>query len=185
MVIFTLYIDLLIVSDNTDELCEILKNIEPNSYIIGDLNLPGINWETLTTDKKGEGILEACLEMGLEQLINFPTHNKGNILDVIITNRSDCALNITDVGSLGKSDHCMIWLETIYNTPVNEEERYIPDWNKADVKNLRNALNRMDWFELLSDKCTSSARDTFKINLFQLTVFWVPLKKIRNPKTPL
>ena len=79
----------------------------------------------------------------------------------------------------------MILLETIYNTPVNEEERYIPDWNKADVKNLRNALNRMDWFELLSDKCTSSARDTFKINLFQLTVFWVPLKKIRNPKTPL
>ena len=91
-----------------------MKNIEPNSFIIGDLNLPGINWETLTTDKKGEGILEACLEMGLEQLINFPTHNKGNILDVIITNRSDCALNITDVGLLGKSDHCMIWLETIY-----------------------------------------------------------------------
>ena len=65
MLIFTLYIDLLIVSDNIDELCEILKNIEPNSYIIGDLNLPGINWETLTTDKKGEGVLEACLEMGL------------------------------------------------------------------------------------------------------------------------
>ena len=85
-------------------------------------------------------------------IFTFPTHNKGNIQDVIITNRFDCALNITDVGSLGKSDHCMILLETIYNTPVNEEERYIPDWNKADVKNLRNALNRMDWFELLNDK---------------------------------
>ena len=172
-------------SDNTAELCEILKNIEPNSFVIGDLNLPGINWETLTSDQKGEGVLEACLETGLEQLVNFPTHNKGNILDVIITNRPDCAFNITDVGSLGKSDHCMILLETIYSTPVNEEERYIPDWNKADIENLKIALDQLDWFELLNDKCASLAWDTFKINLFKLTDIWVPLKKIRNPKSPL
>ena len=79
----------------------------------------------------------------------------------------------------------MILLKTIYSTPVNEEERYIPDWNKANIENLKNALDLLNWFELLNDKCTSLAWDAFKVNLFKLIDTWVPLKKIRNPKTPL
>ena len=34
------------------------KYIEPNSFVNGDLNLPGINWETMTSDQRGKGVFK-------------------------------------------------------------------------------------------------------------------------------
>jgi hypothetical protein len=42
--------------------------------------------------------MEACKEAGMEQLVNFPTQIRGNILDLVLTNIPD---GVTEVRSVG------------------------------------------------------------------------------------
>ncbi len=77
-----------------------------NTILVGDFNLLGVEWEVNRTNNvKGREILDAVMEEGLVQLVNFPTHKKGNVLDLVLTNCSDRILEVSDVGRLGKSDH--------------------------------------------------------------------------------
>ena len=72
--------------------------------MIGNLNLPGISWQNLTADNKGAEVLETCQELGLSQAVNFPTHIKGNILDVALTNKMHRILNVENLGNISNSD---------------------------------------------------------------------------------
>jgi hypothetical protein len=44
----------------------------------------------------------------MEQLVTFPTHLKGNTLDLILTNVPDIFTNVRCEGRLGSSDHFMV-----------------------------------------------------------------------------
>ena len=41
-------------------------------------------------------------------MVYFPTHKKGNILDLVLTNNPNIDLTVEDAGLIGKSDHNMI-----------------------------------------------------------------------------
>ncbi len=69
-------------TENTNKLCELMRELPMNSVIIGDINMPGINWETMTSDNKGRALVETMEEEGMAQLVNFSTHIKGNILEI-------------------------------------------------------------------------------------------------------
>jgi hypothetical protein len=70
--------------------------------------MPGIDWLEGRSDTKGKELLKTTIEEGLHQLVSFPTHIKGNVLDLVITNCHEKILDILDAGRLGKSDHCML-----------------------------------------------------------------------------
>ena len=44
----------------------------------------------------------------MQQMVDFPTQVKGNILDLVITNIPERIEEIYEMGRLGKSDHVMI-----------------------------------------------------------------------------
>ena len=71
---------------NSEHLCNILKNLDKNIIVISDINLPDINWIDGTSTSRGRRVLETILEEDLIQLVDFPTHVKGNTLDLVITN---------------------------------------------------------------------------------------------------
>ncbi len=71
--------------DNTDQLARLIREAPTNTIIVGDFNLPGINWDILTADSKGRPVLEACADSGMTQLVSFATHIKGNMLDLVLT----------------------------------------------------------------------------------------------------
>ena len=52
--------------------------------------------------------MEAVDDQLLVQLVDFPTHIKGNCLDLIITNIPERVTEVYDAGRLGRSDHVMI-----------------------------------------------------------------------------
>ena len=55
--------------------------------LIGDLNLNKVSWpENSSTSNIQEKFLDTFNDLNFDQLINKPTHYKGNILDVILTN---------------------------------------------------------------------------------------------------
>ena len=68
--------------------------MDKNTILIGDVNLPDINWLDSTSTSRGRRILETALEEDLAQLVNFPTHIKGNILDLVSTNCPDKVISV-------------------------------------------------------------------------------------------
>ncbi len=80
--------------DNLTELSEM--EADENTVFIGDFYLPGIDWEhEQAKDARARALLSTVME---DQLTTFPTHVKGNILDLLLTNCSDKILNVSEVG---------------------------------------------------------------------------------------
>ena len=72
-------------------------------YITGDINLPLIRPDDPSTTQ----FLDLIASFGLLQHVTQPTHDKGGLLDVVLT-RSDATLSKVDVTDVGLSDHLLL-----------------------------------------------------------------------------
>ena len=111
-------------NENTEKLCEIAKNMSGNSILIGDIK---INWELQTSDRKSQSFLEEAQENFLVQMIDFPTHSKGNVLDLVLTKNPEKVASIIDVGSVGNSDHTGIMVEVYHEKTINKTNQLVHD----------------------------------------------------------
>jgi hypothetical protein len=68
--------------------------------------------------------------------VDFPTHTKGNTLDLLLTNCPDKVIEVSDSGRLGRSDHCM--LKVVLDFEPNSAERVISkyNWSKANIEQI-------------------------------------------------
>jgi hypothetical protein len=73
-------------AENIAELCKIIENAARDSIILGDFNLPEIDWVDEQSGGRGRPVLEAVIN---NQMVDFATHTKGNMLDLVVTNCSD------------------------------------------------------------------------------------------------
>ena len=90
-------------AENTDKLCSIAENMNKNSIIIGDINLPGIKWKDGISDSKGRKLYNTAYENNIEQLIEVATHEKGGILDLVLTKNPNQILSIDVLDNLAKA----------------------------------------------------------------------------------
>ena len=107
--------------------------------------MPNIDWVEEKTDAKGRELLETVTEEGLQQLVSFPTHTKGNILDLVITNCTERVIDIEDMGRLGRSDHCMICVTVECKPDVRCSEGTRYNWSKANKDAIARDLESTDW----------------------------------------
>ena len=168
--------------DNLTELCEILRGTDNNTVLIGDFNMPGIDWENAQArDARGRELLETATEEGLQQLVNFPTHTKGNTLDLLLTNCPDKILGVTDAGRIGRSDHCL--LRVVMDLQPSESCRPVEgyNWNKADTGKMVNEMSAVSWGEILADETVENAWQIFKEKLSETVERNVPKHGTRTP----
>jgi hypothetical protein len=97
-----------------------------------DFNNPDINWERGTAKGRRRELMEAVEDAMMEQLVNFPTHIKGNILDLMITNKPERVVAVAEAGRLGQSDHTVIVTKIQMNQDIEEEVEQIVNWWRAD-----------------------------------------------------
>ena len=72
--------------------------------IVGDFNLPDINWSTTSsTTEIAHKFIDLFHNLGLSQLIDLPTHEKGSVLDLLLTNSIRAVEN---VAVLSKNEIC-------------------------------------------------------------------------------
>ena len=80
--------------------------------IVGDFNYPNIDWEQAASgSRQALEFLDAIGDSFLTQHVNFPSHDCGNILDLVHTNIPNKITLVTDCGKLGNSDHNIIVAE--------------------------------------------------------------------------
>ena len=154
-------------------LCNTLNELYDASitnFILGDFNLPHVNWSTNVT--KIDGIHNAfvdCLsQLGFTQFIHEPTRVNsgcmGNILDLVFCNDT-IGTNIDQLlAPFSTSDHSMIkfsiFVPTTEPLPVPDKSTVdqqdsnhnitlpIYDWNSGDYAAINECLSNFDWNEL-------------------------------------
>jgi len=78
-----------------NELITYLESLPTQVVILGDFNMTDINWSTLTGDSTiSNNFCEFIFQSNFEQLVNYPTHRHGNLLDLLLTDSTD---NIIDL----------------------------------------------------------------------------------------
>ena len=80
-----------------------------NNVIIGDFNMPSVNWKTLTAPARFTPFLQICTNYYLKQNVNVATRPSSEaILDLIFTTigTNICSISIDE--TFGSSDHSVI-----------------------------------------------------------------------------
>ena len=167
---------------NNSKLCDIIKSAPKNSILIGDFNFPKIDWNTLTCDNYSKDFMNACIDNNFMQYVDFPTHKKDNILDLVLAN-NDCVLNVDNLGPLSSSDHVMLLVNTCVDFNVNECNSKQYNWRKADYDQMKIELINVDWSNLLAADNIEENWETFK-NIIDNTVKKnVPLSENKSKKS--
>ena len=56
-------------------------------FVVGDFNLPEVNWsDGVSPTLLGGRFIDLFNDLGLTQMINQPTHDKGKVLDLLLCN---------------------------------------------------------------------------------------------------
>jgi Reverse transcriptase (RNA-dependent DNA polymerase)/Endonuclease-reverse transcriptase len=164
---------------------DLLRVAEKNCVLVGDFNMPDIDWDNGTARGRACELLEAAQDRLLEQLVTFPTHVRGNTLDLILTDIPERVINITEEGRLGSSDHVIIAMSlVIKSSPSVQQNKGMPDWNRADWAGIKQELRRDDWDELLRGQSAEQAWCTLRDRIHALVDRYVPERRRRNHNRP-
>ena len=155
--------------------------------LAGDLNMPKIDWENYSSTENIDRLfLDSFTNLELEQLINVPTHTRGNILDLLLTDKpvliSDLA--VSDKNLPCKSDHFSVSFNINSKFKrIKVPKREVYNYKRANWNALNSSLNSTDWdIELQGD--VQEAWCSFKRILFTLMDQHIPKIKIGGVSQP-
>ncbi|CAJ0923047.1 unnamed protein product [Ranitomeya imitator] len=154
--------------------------------VMEDFNYPDINWETETCEThKGNRFLLITKKNYLSQLVQNPTRGAA-LLDLILSNRPDRITNLQVVGHLGNSDHNIVQFHLSFTRGTCQGVTKTLNFRKAKFDQLRDALNLVDWDNILRNKNTDKW-EMFKNILNRQCKRFIPCgnKRTRNRKNPM
>ena len=167
------------------KLAELIRKAERNCVIIGDFNLPQIDWAAGTSRGASTVVLDAVEEALMTQMVEFSTQVRGNILDLVITNMPERVQEVREEGRLGKSDHVMIVTEISVGRQTSENQLPLPDWRRADWGAMQQELEDQNWTRQVMSSNTESAWKLLKCKVEELVRKYVPVRRRRNQNRPV
>jgi hypothetical protein len=172
--------------ENTIELAKLIENAKKNTLIIGDFNTPQLNVNEQTSDNKSRPVLEATSAGFLTNLVDFPTHIRGNILDYALVDGElkNNVYNVENLGNLGNSDHCIVKIEINVSPKFNHSSELVRDWRKGDEEGLKAHLESIDFDAMFQDKNADTAWVCFKDILEGALDRYIPLTPRRKQGDP-
>ena len=166
---------------NGDNFTKMLDNLDKNVIIVGDFNMPGIEWDLLYSSSKGERtFIELFQKKFWTQHVNFQTHNKGNLLDVCLTDRNDLIGKVEDIGPIGKSDHTLIKVELNVANTSNKSKELRPQFHRADFDKIKGELVSINWENELKDLDTNQCWEKFRAIQDKIIAQYVPFAAKKN-----
>ena len=148
--------------ENNIELLNLLRDVQKDSSsnicILGDFNLPNINWTHCTPINTNINsyefkFIECIRDAFLTQHIIHPTRSRGtnnpNVLDLVLTNEHKLISNIIYMSPLGKSDHCVLLFEINCRIEFNKYVKKIKNYNIGNYHGMRHDCSYIDWENIL------------------------------------
>lgn len=166
-----------------------LMNRNDNIIILGDFNLPKVNWINngflnfipIASCNKGRQFLENILNFGLFQF-NYLKNSVNNVLDLVFCD-DEFALNLSASEILVKPlDIFHPPLKIQYNTTYSNENytnyKYFRDFRKTDFNLVNNLICNFDWTYFFNLTNVNVACAYFYKVMNSFIIKAVPLKKI-------
>ena len=152
--------------------------------LVGDFNLPHINWSEGTgVSAIDNTFLNGFAENGMVQCIHSPTHNKGSILNILLSKSEDhvCNLKVLNDKAHCCSDHYPITFD-IKTRCIrrNLPKRNMYNFKRADWPSIKSELDSVDWVSELDRNEPDISWLNFKTILNNIISKFIPLVKIRT-----
>ena len=118
------------------------------------------------------------------QIVDFPTHIKGNLLDVVYTDIPGSVISCEDIGNLSNSDHSIIKLVIDFAPKSTASSELIRDWRRGDKESLAIHISEIDFPSLFQGENVDEAWETLKGSLNQALDRYIPLTERRKKGDP-
>ena len=172
-----------------DQIDAVPNPLSPDLYIMGDFNLPHIDWtsrsilscQSASDSESCNQLLSFMDKNFLSQLVDLPTKDS-NILDLVLTNKSQDILKIT-APTTKLSDHNLVKIVLGHNittfspsvkNPIDPLSFRAVDYHNADFNAINDALRTIDWHGLRDMIHDDSDGEQF-LELIRLTVLQITL----------
>ena len=123
LLLICLYIPPNCTREYQQETLHAISNVQDDAstIILGDFNTPDINWLTLCAGSPfSRNLCNTLHHLNYLQLVNAPTHQAGNILDLILTNAPHRISNIVvGTDSTLNSDHFLVTADILSHSNTN------------------------------------------------------------------
>ena len=158
-------------------------------YLFGDYNLPNIDWSTSTsTGDFSQYFLNFCSSFSLSQLIDVSTHDKGNILDLLLCNYNakEILLHTKVTSPPWSTDHFMISSSIVLNEQCTHNNNRVtspyPNFKLGNYDKIRKIILETNWDFLSSSNSLQSSYDHFCDILTSIISNHIPLTSPRSRK---
>ena len=159
--------------------------------LVGDFNLPDINWNTLSASSSvSELFCDFVYNHNLAQLVYEPTHIRGNILDLVLTNSDDRVINTSVIPNqhLMQSDYFIITFQitrsTLPQPPPTTNQKYVFDFPKADYEGLCSFLLDADFSTCLQSEDVEFVWSSLKNMIYTGMNLFIPKVRLRRYQYP-
>jgi hypothetical protein len=163
---------------------DMVSGMQRNCVLVGDFNLPEIDWQAGTARGRARDLLEAVEDRAMEQLVTFSTHTRGNILDLVLTDIPERITAVSEEGRLGASDHSVIVIKIVTKMNQKDSRPGLPDWNRADWPAMKRDLRRVNWQQRMQNRTAEEVWQSVRDTLQDLVKKHVPERRRRNHNRP-
>ena len=144
-------------AENVEKLCKVIDNCIAGSspaYIVGDFNLPNINWSIPSTNSgpSHQTFLDFVTYNSLDQLITEPTHCDGHVLDLLLCNLfgQKYLMNYYVGMPLSTScDHSLIHFSLQWESRFSTSKTFRHCFKKANYDVIRQVLTLTNWTKII------------------------------------
>ena len=146
-------------------------NIDASTVLVGDLNFPGINWNTnFSTVNTGLScdtqFLNFVNSFALTQFVVEPTRPP-NLLDLVLSNDPFSVYSVRVCDPFSTSDHCSVEFKILagscYETYVKTEYY---DYKSADWEKLMDPFASLDWSSVFRNLANEELWNAFHNTIF-------------------
>ena len=168
-------------------LSELLSQSE-HVIIVGDFNLPDVNWSSLTgVSPFSKRFCEFIFDSNLIQLVENPTHMKGNILDLVLKTTNNVRDLVVDTSNYSiTSDHYVVSFKIEFSILMNNTRQvpYVFDYKHADMDGLLAYMLDCDFSECFQSDNIEVVWAYIKSCIYCAINLYIPKVKRRWLKYP-
>ena len=166
-----------------------LRSTSEDLLILGDFNLPDIDWDILTGHSLvSNQFCDLVFHTNLCQLISTPTHIRGNILDLLLTNLDDRISNLQiHLDSYLKSDHNNVTFSVAFHirTSFKAATYFTFNYSRGDYQGLLDYLLHSDFTPCYSSHNVEFIWQTINDILMNAMHLFIPVNKIHLDNCPM
>lgn len=191
--------------EGNDNLLKVMEEIcnKDTKYkvLLGDYNMPMINWTNYTTPM-GQGSLECrfiekvrdCfLIQHITEITRYREGTQGSVLDLLFSSEEEIICDINVESPIGRSDHACISFNCDIKTEKDIRSKRVYMYDRVDYKLLRQCLD-MNWKQYLEGEDADGMWRKIRGKLESVISICVPereykdkgkLRKRTNPELPM